>query len=105
MDDRRIDGPANYGCERRCLGGGQLAHRLAEIVFRGRLEAVVARAQIDLVAVHRENLFFRVMPLDLQGQDGFLNLAVQAAVRAVKKKSSGELHGEGAGALGYATAE
>ena len=44
------------------------------------------------------------MPLDLQGENGFLNLAVEAAVGAVEEKSAGKLHGQRAGALRGAAA-
>ena len=77
----------------------QLPHRLAEIIFRRRFEPVIPRTQINLIAVHRENLFFRVMPLDLDRQNRFFNLALQAAVRTVQEKSARQLHRQCAGAL------
>src|ERR1700683_1797933 len=64
--DRRIDRPAYDGSDRCGLGQRQLAHRFAEIIFRSRLKSVISSTEIDLVAVHRENLILRVMPLDLQ---------------------------------------
>src|SRR5262249_6358591 len=60
--------------------------------------------QINLVAVHRENLFLRVVTLDLQREDRLLHLAMKAAVGAVEKQSAGKLHGESAGALRGAAA-
>ena len=104
MRDRRIDRPANDGGERGGLGEGQLPDGLAEIIFRRRFETVVSGAEINLIAVHRENLIFGVVALDLQGENRFLNFAVEAAVGAIKKEAAGELHGQGAGAFGDAMA-
>ena len=44
------------------------------------------------------------MALDLDGQNGFLNFAAQAAVGAIEKKAAAELHGQRAGAFGHAVA-
>ena len=99
MSDRRINRPANDRRERRGFRQRQLPHRLAEIIFRRRLEPVIPRTQINLVAVHRENLLFRVVPLDLDRQNRFLDFAPRAAVRAIQKKSAGQLHRQSAGAL------
>ncbi len=59
--------------------------------------------QINLIAVHRENLLLRVVPLDLQGQQRFLNFSAHPAVGAVQEKRAGKLHGDGAGAFDDAT--
>ena len=45
------------------------------------------------------------MPLDLQSQQRFLDLAAHAAIGAVQKKRPGKLHGDGAGALHHAMRE
>ena len=99
MIDRRVNRPANNRRERRGFRQRQLPHRLAEIIFRRCFEPVISRPQINLVAVHRENLFFGVMPLDLNRQNRFLNLSPRAAVRTIQKKSAGKLHRQSAGAL------
>ena len=105
MQDRRITRAANHSREQRRFRQRQLAHRLAEIIFRGRFKSVVAVGQINLIAVHRENLLFRVVALDLDGQQRFLDFSAHAAIGAVQEKRSGKLHGEGAGAFGDATRE
>ncbi len=97
-----IDGAANNRGERGGFRERQLADRPAEIIFGGGFEAVVAGAEINLIAVHGENLVFGVMALDLQGENGFLNFAVQAAVGAIEKEPASELHGQGAGAFSHA---
>src|SRR2546425_7493102 len=65
----------------------ELARRLAEIELRCGLEAVVAVRQVDLVAVHGEDLLLGVAPLDLDGQQGFLHLAPEAFVGREKERS------------------
>ena len=101
VEHRRIDRPADQGGKQRRLGQLELARRLAEIELRCGLEAVVAVRQVDLVAVHGEDLLLGVAPLDLDGQQGFLHLAPEAFVGR-EKEHAGELHGECAGALGFA---
>src|SRR5208282_3387547 len=99
MRDGRINGTANDGRERGGLGKGQLRDRLAEIVFGRRFEAVVAGAEVNLIAVHRENLVFGVVALDFDGENRLLHFAVEAAVGAIEEEAAGELHREGAGAF------
>ena len=55
--------------------------------------------QINLVRVHRENLLFGVVALDLNGQQRFLRFSAKAAVGAIQKETAGELHGQRAGAF------
>ena len=102
MRGGRVNGPANDRRQRGGLRHRQLAHRHAEVIFRRGLESVISRAQINLVAVHREDLFLRVVPLDLQRQDRLFDFPVEAAVGAVQEKTAGKLHGQSAGALGDA---
>jgi hypothetical protein len=54
----------------------QVLRRLAEVEPRGRLDAVRAVAEVDLVAVQREDLALRVALLDLDGEDRLLDLAL-----------------------------
>src|ERR1700724_3369679 len=97
-----IDRPADNGWERGRLPERQPAHGLAEIVFGSGLETIIPGTEINLVTVHREDLFFGVMTLDLQREDGLLKLAMEAAVGAIEEKPAGKLHGQRAGALGDA---
>ena len=61
--------------------------------------------QVHLVGVHGENLRLGVAALDLQGEQHFLRFAAEAAVAAIQKEIAGELHGDGAGAFGFAALE
>ena len=61
--------------------------------------------QIDLVRVHRKNLWFGVTPLDLERKQHFLHFAAKAAVAAVQKEVPGQLHGDGAGSFRFAPFE
>ena len=99
MRDGRIHRPANDSCERGGLGEGQLCDGFAEIVFRRRFETVVSRAQVNLIAVHRENLVFGVVALDFDGENRLLHFAVKAAVGAIQEEAAGELHRQSAGAF------
>ena len=56
MKDWRVTRPANQTRKHRGLRQGQLANGLVEIIFGGRLKAVIAVRQVDLVCVHREDL-------------------------------------------------
>ena len=74
---------------------------LGEVELRGGLEAVHAAAQVDLVAVEREDLLLGEGALDLDGEVGFLDLAQGGAIGG-KEQVAGQLHGQGGGALGAA---
>ena len=74
MQDRRIARPANHSGEQRGFLQRQLADGFAEIKLRGGFKAVIAVGQINLIAVHRENLLLGVVALDLKRQQRFLNL-------------------------------
>ncbi len=74
---------------------------LGEVELRGRLKAVHAAAQVDLVAVEGEDLFLGEGALDLDGEIGFLDLAQGGAVGR-KKQVARQLHGQRGGALGAA---
>ncbi len=56
--------------------------------------------QVHLIRIHGEDLRLGVAPLDLQREQHLLHLAAEAAIAAVQKKISGQLHGDGAGAFG-----
>ena len=99
MQDRRITRTADQSRQQCRFLHVQLAHGLAEIIFRSRFKSVIAVGKINLIAVHRENLLLRVVPLDLQGQQRFLNFSAHPAIGAVQKKRPGKLHRDGAGAF------
>ena|SRR5580704_231626 len=61
--------------------------------------------EVHLVGVHCENLRLRVTTLDLQGKEYLLDFASEAALAAVEKQIAGKLHGDGAGAFGFAALE
>ncbi len=75
MQHRRIFRSGNDARQKRRLGQRQLAHWLAEIIFRRRFESIIPMPEINLIAVHGQNLLLRVMPFDLNRQQHFLNLA------------------------------
>ena len=102
MQYRRISGSANQSRQRRGFGQRQLPHRLAEIIFGSRLEPVIAMRQINLIAVHRQNLFFGVVTLDLQRQQRLLNLAAKTAVGAIEEQRARKLHRQRARAFFHA---
>ena len=105
IHERRIDGTADHAGEQRGLLEIQVGDVFAEIKLRGGGKTVVAVGQVDLVGVHGEDLRLGVAALDLQGEEHFLGFAAEAAVAAVKEEIAGELHGDGAGAFGFAVFE
>ena len=68
----------------------QLLGRLAEVQLRRRLHAVGAVAEVDLVAIHREDLGLRVALLDLDGDERLLDLALPRAVAGREADVGGE---------------
>ena len=105
VQDGRIARSADQSRQQGGFRQRQLAHGLSEIIFRGGFKSVIAVGQINLIAVHRENLLLGVVALDLDGQQRFLNLAAHAAVGAVQKQRAGQLHRQRAGAFGDAMRE
>ena len=75
------------------------AQLLAEIVERGGGYAVGAHAEVDLVEVELENLVLRIGALDADGEDCFLELAVELLL-ARQQEVLGHLLGDGGGAFG-----
>ena len=74
---------------------------LAEEELAGRLHPVVAVAEVDLVAVEGEDLFLGEVLLDLEGEDGLLDLALVGLLRG-QEEHARELHGQGGEALAAA---
>ena len=63
--------------EERRLGDTQLTERLVEVIERRRRHPVGAEAEIDLVEVELENAVLAEGTLDAEGEDRFLDLAVE----------------------------
>ncbi len=98
----RIDRRAaeDAGDERRFLQV-QVADALAEELLGGGLDPVHAVAEIELVAVHLQDLFLGVTLLDLEGEKGLLELAPERHLPA-EEQGRGQLLGDRASALGAA---
>ena len=75
---RRVLGQAGH---QRGLAQGQVLDRLAVEEPAGRLDPVVAVAEVHLVAVEGEDLFLGEVLLDLEGEDGLLDLPLVALLR------------------------
>ena len=80
---------------------GEIFSGLVEIEMRTSLEAINAVAEVDLVAVHGEDLFLGEAALDLKGEHDLLHLAPEVAIGG-EEQVAGELHGEGGRTLGAA---
>ncbi len=87
--------------QKRRFSQGQIFGVLRKEVLRCGLEAVHAAAEINLVAVEREDLLLGEGALDLDGEIGLLNFAHGGAVGG-EKEIARQLHGEGGRALGAA---
>ena len=83
------------------FGDGQFVHRLVEIIERGGGDAVVGKAEINLVEVELEDLFLRIGGLYSQAEQNLTDLAIESPVR-VQEKILGHLLGDGRGALNVA---
>ena len=77
----------------------ELAQLLVEVVERGGRHAVGAHAEIDLVEIELEDLVLGVGALDADGEDRFLELAVELLL-ARQQEVLGHLLGDGGGAFG-----
>ena len=100
IDHRGVsDWSLRHSSQKSRLGQRQLFGVLAEVVLRCRLEAIHSAAEVDLVAIEREDLLLGKCALDLDGEIGFLRLAGSRAVRG-KKEIAGKLHGERGRSLG-----
>ena len=72
--------------EQRRLGERQLRDLLAEVLVRGRGDAVGAGAEIDLVQVEVEDLVLRELPLEAKREDDLLHLALVAPLRGQQQR-------------------
>ncbi|HTA95097.1 MAG TPA: hypothetical protein VK769_03140, partial [Verrucomicrobiae bacterium] len=93
---RRKFWTVDHSREQRRLLYLQISDRFAEIKLRSSGKTIVAVSEINLVRIHRKNLWFRIAALDLQAEKNFLHLAAKRAVAAIEKQISGQLHGDGA---------
>ena len=76
---------------------GELAQRLVPIGLGGGGDTVGARAEIDLVQIELEDLLLGEGALDADGEDGFLQLALDILV-VRQQEVLGHLLGDGRGA-------
>ena len=91
IQKRRIGlGRSREASEQGALGQIQLFGVLAEKCPRGRFHAVGAVAEIDLVHIHLENFFLRVVALQLQRQEELADFARQRLLLG-KEKDFGKL--------------
>ena len=96
-----VQGDRHLRREQRGLGEGEIGDRLVEEETACRLYAVVAVAEVDLVAVQREDLFLREISLDLKSQDDLLGLPRVGLLRCQEEQPR-KLHGESGEAFGPA---
>ena len=89
--------------EIRDFGDGQLVHGLVEIIERRSGDAIVGKAEINLIEVELEDLFLRVGGFDSHTQQDLADLAVESSVR-VQEEVLGHLLSDGRGALNVARA-
>ena len=68
-------GCGDDGREERRLGQGQLIGAVPEVGLGGSVDAVGATTKVDRVHVGADNLVLRLLTVDLDRQDGFLELA------------------------------
>ena len=86
------------GCEIGGLSQAQLVHGLVEVAQRGRGDAVVAHAEIDLVEIELEDAVLAEGLLDPEGEQDLLDLAA-VGLLARQQQVLGDLLGDRRGAL------
>src|SRR6266498_1727033 len=87
IGDRRLRKSHNQ----RRLRQRELLRRLAEVKFRCRLKPVHTMSKVNLVGVKRKDLFLCEPSLHLDGEQHFLNFAMERSVRR-NKQISRNLH-------------
>ncbi len=80
------------------LGQGELGDVLSEVVAAGRLHAVDPRPPVDLIQVRLQDLFLRVLPLDLDGPENLPQFTGEGLLVG-EEGVLGQLLGDGAAAL------
>ena len=95
-------GTLNDAGEQRAFRQVELANIFAEVGLGGFAEAIdgeaAALAEGDLVGVHLEDLLLGEAMLELEGDDDFDDLALDALFRG-EEEAARQLHGEGGSAL------
>ena len=97
-DDVVAVGRLGQGREIGDLRQAELVERTVEIVERRLGDAVVARAEIDLVEIELEDALLGVGLLDAKGQDGLADLAGERGL-VVQEEVLGDLLGDARGAF------
>jgi hypothetical protein len=95
--------PLGQPGQQRRLGQRQIAGMLAEVILRSSLKAVLAAAQVNLVAIESEDLLLGEGALNLDGEIGLLNFARRGALGG-EKEVARQLHGQRGCALGASVA-
>src|SRR3954447_90486 len=93
IDGRVQRWPFRQSCEQGGLFKRQLLSRLAEVKLRSGFETVHSMSEKNLVRIEREDLRLSETPLDLDGEHGFLHLALPAAIRR-EEEIAGKLNGQ-----------
>jgi hypothetical protein len=103
VDQRRVTrGGARQPGDDRHLADIEVPHVLREVAPRGRLHAVGARPEEDVVHVDGKDLLLRVAALETAGDDGLTGLALEGLLRP-EEQLLGDLLGDGRAALGPVT--
>ena len=84
--------------QHRRFGEVDVGDLLAEIVFGRRRDAEIAAAHIGAVEIELEDLVLGVVPLEPDGEEGFLDLALEGALGA-EEQVLGQLLGDRGAAL------
>ncbi len=74
---RRLDKAGKH----RRLAEIDVAGRFVEVALRRRLDAISVRAEVDAIQVHRQDLILGELVLQPDGEQHFLHLALQRALR------------------------
>src|SRR5438309_10434685 len=77
VDGRIVKRRFRQSGDQRGFRKSQLSRRFAEVILRRSFETVNSVAQVNLVRVKREYLLLSESALDLDGEQGLLNLAVK----------------------------
>ncbi len=57
-------------------------------------------AEVNLVQIHQQNIVLGIFIFQLNSQGGFLDFTVNILIPVIQNGGAGQLHGDGAGALG-----
>src|ERR1700685_4151142 len=99
MIDRRIKSRRfRQSCQQCGFFKRELLGWLTEVVFRSSLEPVHSMAEKNLIGIKSEDLFLGKTALDLNRQQGFLDLAMKGSIGR-KKEVARKLHSESRCAL------